>query len=243
METGFQYSYVTGKYYFSQPTIPSGHFKQQGYSQNGATSGNLFGGDLQIGYKQFFGANKTFGLRYYVFFSGQVGNERSTRDAVSSEGLAAYSLKMNVANLFYGAGIDALYNFYENSDHAYGIFVGTMLGGSSWFRGVAHLEDGRCFTTAANQCVSIDNYYLQYAKLAKEDGDKASFNPTYVQLIFNVGFRINFSKYQGLEMGARIPVIDDPYYTEKDSLSSGGYKYNITLRRAVVAFTNYVINF
>nr|WP_205436273.1 outer membrane beta-barrel protein [Helicobacter suis] len=44
------------------------------YTSTTTYNGNLFGGDIQIGYKQFFGKTKRFGLRFYAFFSGQGGN-------------------------------------------------------------------------------------------------------------------------------------------------------------------------
>ncbi|BCZ19461.1 hypothetical protein NHP190012_11030 [Helicobacter sp. NHP19-012] len=81
---------------------------QQSTSQNG----NMYGVDMQIGYKQFFGKSKRWGLRYYATFSYQHGTF-NLNDASA------------VDNFTYGAGMDALYNFYESKDgtHTSGIFA------------------------------------------------------------------------------------------------------------------------
>ncbi|WP_267892008.1 outer membrane beta-barrel protein [Helicobacter cynogastricus] len=103
------------------------------------SNGNLYGANIQFGYKQFFGQRKHFGLRYYGTFSGQGGSYYNKNDG--------YRFNQPSANLFYGIGFDALYNFYENNDHTYGIFAGVMIGGSTWLMGKAE-KNGKCFLTA-----------------------------------------------------------------------------------------------
>lgn len=78
-------------------------------------NGNMYGVDAQIGYKQFFGKSKRWGLRYYGTFSYQ-------------HGLFYLNDTAAVDNFVYGAGVDALYNFYESKDGKYttGLFAGLM---------------------------------------------------------------------------------------------------------------------
>ncbi|WP_267891288.1 outer membrane beta-barrel protein [Helicobacter bizzozeronii] len=92
-----------------------------------AYNGNLYGADIQFGYKQFFGNSKHFGLRYYGMFSGQGGNFSSINGRIVNQ---------TSANLFYGVGIDALFNFYERDKRTFGLFAGVMVGGSSWLMGI-----------------------------------------------------------------------------------------------------------
>ncbi|WP_231622570.1 outer membrane beta-barrel protein, partial [Helicobacter heilmannii] len=80
------------------------------------SNGNMYGIDVQFGYKQFFGKKKRWGLRYYASFSYQHGTFMNSD---------TYALD----NFVYGAGVDALYNFYESKDGKYttGLFAGLML--------------------------------------------------------------------------------------------------------------------
>ncbi|WP_104726331.1 outer membrane protein [Helicobacter felis] len=208
-------------------------------------SGNLFGADIQVGYKQFFGGGKIFGLRYYGFFSGQGGSGSYTNQPLYT----TVTVNQAAANLFYGVGADFLYNFYENSDRTYGAFVGVMVGGSSWLMGEAKY-DGQCAITDNNgNCQTLNEASKQaVAGYNNVDGAKATFSPTYVQFLFNIGFRMNFSKHQGFEFGVRIPTIDDPYYKTTatkniQGLAKKGDYAARTLRRTVGVFANYVINF
>ncbi|WP_205437034.1 outer membrane protein [Helicobacter suis] len=244
MEGGFEYSNFSGAdKSLEAATFYSVSLRSEKYN------GNLFGADIQIGYKQFFGTKKRFGLRYYGFFSGQGGSATIHVPGYSSSfyNSPSYSFNQPSANLFYGAGIDALYNFYEKGDKTFGIALGVMIGGSSWLMGKAY-HHGQCLWPAFDAqgdytgCTTMNHSFNQIARLL---GGKSS--PSYVQFIFNVGFRANFSKHQGLEFGVRIPTIDDPYYTqflpansENDSSST---KETITFRRNIAAYLNYVINF
>ncbi|WP_104683305.1 outer membrane protein [Helicobacter felis] len=211
-------------------------------------NGNLYGADIQIGYKQFFGQSKHFGLRYYGIFSGQGGSYYNKDGKYSQPS----------ANLFYGAGVDALYNFYESNDRTYGIFAGVMIGGSSWLMGEAK-NKGKCvFKDKKGICGSMNDSYSDLAKSNKIPITKATFSPTYVQFIVNVGFRTNFTKHQGFEFGVRIPTIDDPYYKttltgtqlnvdyQSGELTGGrgkGSGITLAFRRNVALYWNYVYNF
>ncbi|WP_233702830.1 outer membrane protein [Helicobacter felis] len=207
---------------------------------------------MQIGYKQFFGDSKIVGLRYYGFFSGQGGSGSYTTQLYDENG-NPYTAKVNqpAANLFYGVGADFLYNFYENSDQTYGAFVGVMVGGSSWLMGETK-ANGKCLNTSASgKCQSLNEFNkASAADLHSGGGNQGSdltFSPTYVQFLFNIGFRMNFSKHQGFEFGVRIPTIDDPYVkftaTKNQGVLKKGDYVSQTLRRTVGVFANYVINF
>ncbi|WP_104577879.1 outer membrane protein [Helicobacter felis] len=209
-------------------------------------NGNLYGADIQFGYKQFFGQSKHFGLRYYGIFSGQGGNYYNKNGKYSQPS----------ANLFYGAGVDALYNFYESNDRTYGIFAGVMIGGSSWLMGKAK-NKGKCvFKDKKGICESMNDSYSDLAKSNKSSTTKATFSSTYVQFIVNVGLRINFTKHQGFEFGVRIPTINDPYYKttltgaqlnvdQSGKITGRGKGSGMTLafRRNVALYWNYVYNF
>ncbi|GLH57716.1 outer membrane protein [Helicobacter ailurogastricus] len=249
VEGGFQYSNVTGVNDYEQPALNIDGFPISAYSQPGKTTGNLFGADVQIGYKQFFGKKKRFGLRYYGFFSGQGGSYVTNFSAVPSQLILASSNVGKAANLFYGVGLDAIYNFYENNGYNLGVFAGVMIGGSSWLMGRGWSGGSCAYTTpmtgpnTGGQCTTMNDSYAQGAAYARKGGNSAKFSPTFVQFIINIGFRTNFGKHQGFEVGVRIPTINDPYYTEKDSLANGGAKSTITFRRTVAIYANYVYNF
>nr|SFZ71517.1 OMP557 [Helicobacter bizzozeronii] len=222
---------------------------------SGKFNGNLFGADIQFGYKQFFGQKKHWGLRYYGFFSGQ-GGDYPYEYQVSNNTTGISSTKKSSqpsANLFYGVGIDALYNFYEKNNQAYGVFVGVMIGGSSWLEGGGK-ANGQCRYTKPNSdstaCVSMNDYYSEFASYINKNFGKslqASVSPTFVQFIFNIGFRANLTKHQGFEVGIRIPTIDDPYFKVKvlsgfDNVAKGA-QATMAFRRNIAVFANYVYNF
>ncbi|MFC3847067.1 outer membrane protein [Helicobacter baculiformis] len=239
-EAGFQYSNFTGLSKAPQEAVEAGLLTSTKTSYNG----NLFGADIQIGYKQFFGGSKIFGLRYYGFFSGQGGSGSFKQQYEDDSGNSYWAtIKQPAANLFYGAGVDMLYNFYENAERTYGVFAGVMLGGSSWLMGKSSYK-GQCVWQETDpqgnptNCVSMNQFYKQQMK-DLPDGVKGTFSPTYVQFLVNIGFRANFTQHQGFELGVRIPTINDPYAT----VTGGGMKASTTFRRTVAAFANYVYNF
>lgn len=248
---GFQYSYASGSF---------GQFSSMSYTIPGMPSittnatnlyrGNLYGGNVQAGFKMFFGQAKRFGLRFYGFFSGQGGHANS----VSSRNADPHFVvdDLNVRNLFYGGGIDMLYNFYDNDESSFGIFVGAMVGGSSWSMG----KDRNCRWAGVYQhgepsgCVTLNQFFDKQANINNKyyPGLTSSFSPNFVQVIVNLGFRFNVNKHQGIEMGVRIPTINDPYYTSKGTYAVGRFlkvdeKDTIVFRRNVAAFINYVVSF
>ncbi|GMB90403.1 hypothetical protein NHP190002_10950 [Helicobacter ailurogastricus] len=169
------------------------------------SNGNMYGIDVQFGYKQFFGKKKRWGVRYYANFSYQHGTFM-TSDASELD------------NFVYGAGVDALYNFYESKDGKYtsGLFAGLMLEGSSW-------------------AVKGQSYYdsLVAQGLGK-------MNTSYFQIPINIGFRTNVNKHNGFEIGLRIPLATNYYFK---GVSATGQKLDIAYKRNVSVFFNYVYNF
>ncbi|WP_285692773.1 outer membrane protein, partial [Helicobacter ailurogastricus] len=172
-------------------------------------NGNMYGVDAQIGYKQFFGKSKRWGLRYYGTFSYQ-------------HGLFYLNDTAAVDNFVYGAGVDALYNFYESKDGKYttGLFAGLMFTGSTWL------------AKGASQTIAMMHDF-------NKAGGSAHMNTSYFQIPLNIGFRTNVSKHHGFEVGLRIPLATNYYF--KGNVD--GYSEAITYKRNVSVFINYVYNF
>ncbi|CRF43338.1 outer membrane protein [Helicobacter ailurogastricus] len=173
------------------------------------SNGNMYGIDVQFGYKQFFGKRKRWGLRYYASFSYQHG---TFMDSNAGE----------LDNFVYGAGVDALYNFYESKDAKYttGFFAGLMLAGSSWG-------------------VKGQSQYQAMMNAFKTAGGTAQMNTSYFQIPINLGFRTNVNKHNGFEVGLRIPLAVNYYF--KGDLN--GLREEVSYKRNVSVFFNYVYNF
>ncbi|WP_082346359.1 outer membrane protein [Helicobacter ailurogastricus] len=148
-------------------------------------------------------------MRYYGSFSYQYG---TLTDKYATA----------LSNLVYGAGVDALYNFYESANGHYttGFFAGFMLAGSTWL-----LKNAKA--------------YKALAHALKRRGGQASIHATYFQIPLNIGFRSNVSKHHGFEVGLRIPLALSSYF----EATSGDESFNISYKRNVSVFVNYVYNF
>uniref|UniRef100_UPI000CF10F75 outer membrane protein n=1 Tax=Helicobacter heilmannii TaxID=35817 RepID=UPI000CF10F75 len=173
------------------------------------SNGNMYGIDVQFGYKQFFGKKKRWGVRYYANFSYQHGTFMNSNAA-------------ELDNFVYGAGVDALYNFYESKDGKYttGLFAGLMLDGSSW-------------------AVKGQSYYTYLMSYDNAHGGHAVMNTSYFQIPLNLGFRTNVNRHNGFEIGLRIPLAVNYYF--KGELD--GVKTDIAYKRNVSVYFNYVYNF
>ncbi|MFC3848156.1 outer membrane beta-barrel protein [Helicobacter baculiformis] len=166
---GFQYSY------FEQviSTTNQNLLNELRKSIPQDASGNLYGGDAQVGYKQFFGGRKSFGLRYYGFFSGQagkyIGSYIDTFEGANTE----TKYKQPATNYFYGVGVDMLYNFiHEGSARNFGVFAGVMVGGSTWEMGKGYwTADGKCATNLNGPCITGNQVYQQLARNMSKDSD------------------------------------------------------------------------
>ncbi|OOQ01583.1 hypothetical protein B0X50_03320 [Helicobacter pylori] len=180
--------------------------------------GQMYGVDAMAGYKWFFGKTKRFGFRSYGYYSYNhanlsfVGSQLGIMDGASQ-----------VNNFTYGVGFDALYNFYESKEgyNTAGLFLGFGLGGDSFIvQGESYLKSQMqiCNNTA---------------------GCSASMNTSYFQMPVEFGFRSNFSKHSGIEVGLKLPLFTNQFYKERgvDGSVDVFYKRNFSI------YFNYMINF
>ncbi|OOQ19251.1 Hop family outer membrane protein HopA [Helicobacter pylori] len=124
------YSYSLNETQYSQfqtTTKEFGHnpFRSVGLINSQSNNGAMNGVGVQLGYKQFFGKNKFFGIRYYGFFDYNHAYIKS-------------NFFNSASNVFtYGAGSDLLLNFInggsdKNRKVSFGIFGGIALAGTTW---------------------------------------------------------------------------------------------------------------
>ncbi|QQW90361.1 Hop family outer membrane protein HopA [Helicobacter pylori] len=112
---------------FQTTTKEFGHnpFRSVGLINSQSNNGAMNGVGVQLGYKQFFGKNKFFGIRYYAFFDYNHAYIKS-------------NFFNSASNVFtYGAGSDLLLNFInggsnQNRKISFGIFGGIALAGTTW---------------------------------------------------------------------------------------------------------------
>ncbi|WP_237003633.1 Hop family outer membrane protein HopA [Helicobacter pylori] len=124
------YSYSLNETQYSEfqtTTKEFGHnpFRSVGLINSQSNNGAMNGVGVQLGYKQFFGQNKFFGIRYYAFFDYNHAYIKS-------------NFFNSASNVFtYGAGSDLLLNFInggsdKNRKISFGIFGGIALAGTTW---------------------------------------------------------------------------------------------------------------
>ncbi|GAA8008147.1 Hop family outer membrane protein HopA [Helicobacter pylori] len=100
-------------------------FRSVGLINSQSNNGAMNGVGVQLGYKQFFGKNKFFGIRYYAFFDYNHAYIKS-------------NFFNSASNVFtYGASSDLLLNFInggsdKNRKISFGIFGGIALAGTTW---------------------------------------------------------------------------------------------------------------
>ncbi|WP_390181680.1 Hop family adhesin SabA/HopD [Helicobacter pylori] len=168
-------------------------FKKVGMISSQNNNGALNGLGVQVGYKQFFGKKKAFGLRYYGFFDYNHGYIKSSFFNSSSDIWT------------YGGGSDLLYNFLndkatkKNNKLSVGLFGGIQLAGTTWLN---------------SQYVNLTTFNNAYS---------AKVNASNFQFLFNLGLRTNLatakkkdsehSAQHGLELGVKIPTINTNYYS------------------------------
>ncbi|GAA7036294.1 hypothetical protein VN0301_03650 [Helicobacter pylori] len=180
--------------------------------------GQMYGVDAMAGYKWFFGKTKRFGFRTYGYYSY---NHANLSFVGSKLGIMEGASQVN--DFAYGVGFDALYNFYESKEsyNTAGLFLGFGLGGDSFIvQGESYLKSQMqiCNNTA---------------------GCSASMNTSYFQMPVEFGFRSNFSKHSGIEVGFKLPLFTNQFYKERgvDGLVDVFYKRNFSI------YFNYMINF
>ncbi|WQY80414.1 Hop family adhesin SabA [Helicobacter pylori] len=168
-------------------------FKNIGMISSQNNNGVMNGLGVQVGYKQFFGKKKAFGLRYYGFFDYNHAYIKSSFFNSSSDVWT------------YGGGSDLLYNFLndkatkKNNKLSVGLFGGIQLAGTTWLN---------------SQYVNLTAFNNPYS---------AKVNTSNFQFLFNLGLRTNLaikkkkdserSAQHGMELGVKIPTINTNYYS------------------------------
>ncbi len=180
--------------------------------------GQMYGVDAMAGYKWFFGKTKRFGFRSYGYYSY---NHANLSFVGSQLGIMEGASQVN--NFTYGVGFDVLYNFYESKEgyNTAGLFLGFGLGGDSFIvQGESYLKSQ----------MHICNNTI---------GCSASMNTSYFQMPVEFGFRSNFSKHSGIEVGLKLPLFTNQFYKERgvDGSVDVFYKRNFSI------YFNYMINF
>nr|WP_229306969.1 Hop family adhesin SabA [Helicobacter pylori] len=168
-------------------------FKNIGMINSQNNNGAMNGLGVQVGYKQFFGESKRWGLRYYGFFDYNHAYIKSSFFNSSSDVWT------------YGGGSDLLFNFLndkatkKNNKLSMGLFGGIQLAGTTWLN---------------SQFVNLTSFNNAYS---------AKVNNSNFQFLFNLGLRTNLatakkkdsehSAQHGIELGVKIPTINTNYYS------------------------------
>ncbi len=152
------YSYSLNETQYSQfqtTTKEFGHnpFRSVGLINSQSNNGAMNGVGVQLGYKQFFGKNKFFGIRYYGFFDYNYAYIKS-------------NFFNSASNVFtYGAGSDLLLNFInggsdKNRKVSFGIFGGIALAGTTWLN--SQFMNLKTTTSAYNAKINNTNFQFLF---------------------------------------------------------------------------------
>ncbi|MGL2359428.1 SabA family sialic acid-binding adhesin [Helicobacter pylori] len=190
-------------------------FRKVGIVSSQTNNGAMNGIGVQVGYKQFFGEKRRWGLRYYGFFDY---NHAYIKSSFFNSASDVWT---------YGFGADALYNFIndkatnflgKNNKLSVGLFGGIALAGTSWLN------------SEYVNLATVNNVY------------NAKMNVANFQFLFNMGVRMNLARpkkkdsdhaaQHGIELGLKIPTINTNYY----SFMGAELKY----RRLYSVYLNYV---
>ncbi|GAA9379437.1 hypothetical protein HpHA271_02240 [Helicobacter pylori] len=190
-------------------------FRRFGVIDYQNNNGAMNGIGVQMGYKQFFGKKRNWGLRYYGFFDY---NHAFIKSSFFNSASDVWT---------YGVGMDALYNFIndkntnflgKNNKLSVGLFGGIALAGTSWLN---------------SEFVNLNMVGNIYS---------AKMNVANFQFLFNLGLRMNLARAKkkdsdhaaqhGVELGVKIPTINTDYY----SFMGTELKY----RRLYSVYLNYV---
>ncbi|GHR02525.1 Hop family outer membrane protein HopA [Helicobacter pylori] len=126
-------------------------FRSVGLINSQSNNGAMNGVGVQLGYKQFFGKNKFFGIRYYAFFDYNHAYIKS-------------NFFNSASNVFtYGAGSDLLLNFInggsdKNRKVSFGIFGGIALAGTTWLNN----QSANLKITNSDYSAKINNTNFQF---------------------------------------------------------------------------------
>ncbi|GLO80428.1 Hop family adhesin SabA/HopD [Helicobacter pylori] len=212
------YSLDTNKYNQLQAIrqeLGKNPFRRFGVIDYQNNNGAMNGIGVQVGYKQFFGKKRNWGLRYYGFFDYNHAYIKSNFFNSASDVWT------------YGVGMDALYNFIndkntnflgKNNKLSVGLFGGFALAGTSWLN---------------SQQVNLTMMNGIY---------NANVSTSNFQFLFDLGLRMNLARHKkkasdhsaqhGIELGFKIPTINTNYY----SFMGAKLEY----RRMYSLFLNYV---
>ncbi|WQZ93426.1 outer membrane beta-barrel protein [Helicobacter pylori] len=190
-------------------------FRRIGVINYQNNNGAMNGIGVQVGYKQFFGKKRNWGLRYYGFFDY---NHAFIKSSFFNSASDVWT---------YGVGMDALYNFIndkntnflgKNNKLSVGLFGGFALAGTSWLN---------------SQQVNLTMMNGIY---------NANVSASNFQFLFDLGLRMNLARpkkkdsdhtaQHGIELGFKIPTINTSYY----SFMGAKLEY----RRMYSLFLNYV---
>ncbi|GAA8871738.1 Hop family outer membrane protein HopM/HopN [Helicobacter pylori] len=212
------YSLDTNKYNQLQTItqeLGKNPFRRIGVIDYQSNNGTMNGIGVQVGYKQFFGKKRNWGLRYYGFFDYNHAYIKSNFFNSASDVWT------------YGVGMDALYNFIndkntnflgKNNKLSVGLFGGFALAGTSWLN---------------SQQVNLTMMNGIY---------NANVSTSNFQFLFDLGLRMNLARpkkknsdhaaQHGIELGFKIPTINTSYY----SFMGAKLEY----RRMYSVYLNYV---
>ncbi|KAA6498289.1 outer membrane protein [Helicobacter pylori] len=190
-------------------------FRRVGIISSQTNNGAMNGLGVQVGYKQFFGEKKRWGLRYYGFFDY---NHAYIKSSFFNSASDVWT---------YGVGSDLLFNFIndkntnflgKNNQISVGLFGGIALAGTSWLN---------------SQFVNLKTISNVYS---------AKVNTANFQFLFNLGLRTNLARpkkkdsdhsaQHGMELGVKIPTINTNYYSYLGT--------KLEYRRLYSVYLNYV---
>ncbi|GAA9892303.1 outer membrane beta-barrel protein [Helicobacter pylori] len=186
-------------------------FRRIGLISSQTNNGAMNGIGVQIGYKQFFGEKRRWGLRYYGFFDYNHAYIKS-------------SFFNSASDVFtYGVGTDVLYNFIndkatKNSKVSFGVFGGIAIAGTSWLN---------------SQYVNLATFNNFYSAKMNVANFQFLFNlGLRMNLARNKKKASDHAAQHGVELGVKIPTINTNYY----SLLGTQLQY----RRLYSVYLNYV---
>ncbi|WP_120881101.1 Hop family adhesin HopZ [Helicobacter pylori] len=213
---GLQTVYQVNQSAYSQllnATQELGHnpFRRIGLISSQTNNGAMNGIGVQVGYKQFFGEKRRWGLRYYGFFDYNHAYIKS-------------SFFNSASDVFtYGVGTDVLYNFIndkatKNNKISFGVFGGIALAGTSWLN---------------SQYVNLATFNNFYSAKMNVANFQFLFNlGLRMNLAKNKKKASDHVAQHGVELGVKIPTINTNYY----SLLGTQLQY----RRLYSVYLNYV---
>ncbi|CAX28565.1 Hop family adhesin HopZ [Helicobacter pylori] len=213
---GLQAVYQVNQSAYSQllsATQELGHnpFRRVGLISSQTNNGAMNGIGVQVGYKQFFGEKRRWGLRYYGFFDYNHAYIKS-------------SFFNSASDVFtYGVGTDVLYNFIndkatKNNKISFGVFGGIALAGTSWLN---------------SQYVNLATFNNFYSTKMNVANFQFLFNlGLRMNLAKNKKKASDHAAQHGVELGVKIPTINTNYY----SLLGAQLQY----RRLYSVYLNYV---